>query len=260
MTCERLLTSMNPFVFLHMSRLWKWFRTERTFVRPLASVNPLVSLHIPRLRKWFSTDRTFEWFFTGVNSFVALHIPRLWKWLRVERTFERLFTSVNLFVSLHSSQRWKWSFTLVHLWYRRFFSKNCEILWNKNSTLKNNWNTENDLNKSKAISNNNETGAMAKKLQISSERGTFLGGSADEELQKRDFNENKQDNPETCICLRPLKLILCPVCGYTTTGRLRKTCQVHPKDLYLLDVDACPRCKETNKCVFVEYDLTEGFK
>jgi hypothetical protein len=76
----------------------------------------------------------------------------------------------------------------------------------------------------------------------------------DVELPKRDCPE------KMCICLRPLKLILCPVCGYTTTGRLRKTCQVHPKAVYLLDVDACPRCKETNNHVFMEYDLPQGFK
>jgi len=76
----------------------------------------------------------------------------------------------------------------------------------------------------------------------------------DEELPQRDCPE------KMCICLRPLKLILCPACGYTTTGRLRKTCQVHPKAVYLLDVDTCPRCKETNNHVFMEYDLPEGFK
>jgi len=71
---------------------------------------------------------------------------------------------------------------------------------------------------------------------------------------------NGDSREKMCICLRPVKLILCPVCGYTTTGRLRKTCQVHPKAVYLLDVDTCPRCKETNNHVFMEYDLPEGFK
>jgi len=72
-------------------------------------------------------------------------------------------------------------------------------------------------------------------------------------------NELLQDQNSSCICLRPLKLILCPVCANTTTGRIRKTCQVHPKALYLLDIEACPRCKE-NKFILKEYDLPEGFK
>jgi len=68
-----------------------------------------------------------------------------------------------------------------------------------------------------------------------------------------------REQNSSCICLRPLKLILCPVCANTTTGRIRKTCQVHPKALYLLDIEACPRCKE-NKFILKEYELPEGFK
>jgi len=68
-----------------------------------------------------------------------------------------------------------------------------------------------------------------------------------------------QNQSSCCICLRPLKLILCPVCSNTTTGRISKTCQVHPKAVYLLDIEACPRCKE-NKFILKEYELPEGFK
>jgi len=83
-----------------------------------------------------------------------------------------------------------------------------------------------------------------------------------DEAKKGDADIEKellQDQNSSCICLRPLKLILCPVCANTTTGRIRKTCQVHPKALYLLDIEACPRCKE-NKFILKEYELPEGFK
>ena len=34
--------------------------------------------------------------------------------------------------------------------------------------------------------------------------------------------------------------------------------KVHPAALYLLDIEACPRCKET-KFVLKEYELPDGF-
>jgi len=82
--------------------------------------------------------------------------------------------------------------------------------------------------------------------------------SPDDGAKKGEADIEKNHN-SSCICLRPLKLILCPVCANTTTGRIRKTCQVHPKALYLLDIEACPRCKE-NKFILKEYELPEGFK
>jgi len=79
--------------------------------------------------------------------------------------------------------------------------------------------------------------------------------SPEDEARKQEAYFEREDS--LCICLRPLKLILCRVCSNTTTGRLRNTCQVHPKALYLLDIEACPRCKETK---MKEYELPEGFK
>jgi len=44
-----------------------------------------------------------------------------------------------------------------------------------------------------------------------------------------------------CICFRPLKRVMCCVCGYMIMeGRVRKMCALHPREIYLLDVTACP--------------------
>jgi len=56
-----------------------------------------------------------------------------------------------------------------------------------------------------------------------------------------------------CICLRPLKMILC-VCSNWFVGRVRTICPVHPQDLYLLDVDSCKKC---NHPFLKEYDMDE---
>jgi len=56
-----------------------------------------------------------------------------------------------------------------------------------------------------------------------------------------------------CICLRPLKMILC-VCSNWFVGRVRTICPVHPQDLYLLDVDSCKQC---NNLFLKEYDMVQ---
>jgi len=53
----------------------------------------------------------------------------------------------------------------------------------------------------------------------------------------------RRPNFNTCVCLRPLKIILCTNCEYEFAGRIRKTCKPHPNDNYELDVVICPKCK-----------------
>lgn len=56
-----------------------------------------------------------------------------------------------------------------------------------------------------------------------------------------------------CICLRPLKMILC-ICGNWFIGRVRTICPDHPQDELLLDVYACSQC---NNLSFEEYDMAK---
>jgi len=49
-----------------------------------------------------------------------------------------------------------------------------------------------------------------------------------------------------CICKRDLKRIMCKVCGHHLVGRIRQLCTVHPRDVFLLDINECPVCKAPN--------------
>jgi len=65
---------------------------------------------------------------------------------------------------------------------------------------------------------------------------------------------------ENCICLRPLKRVMCCVCGYYMEGRLRKLCNVHPRDVYLHDVTECPECGVGNdKNYLKEYEFPKSY-
>jgi len=147
--------------------------------------------------------------------------------------------------------------------------KKTDVSLNDNSVLNNNKILAIPItNKPKEISTWNEKEAAIKpspltwKAPVMFQRGSTPEDEAimQELIRERNVLQNDEPDEDSCICVRPLKLILCPVCSYTTTGRLRKTCQVHPKDVYLLDLAACPRCKETNKFILKEYDLPKGFK
>jgi len=63
-----------------------------------------------------------------------------------------------------------------------------------------------------------------------------------------------------CVCLRPMKLVLCKVCGETFCGRVSLECMVHPRDLYLQDLKECKGCKQSNKNALKEFDLPEGME
>ncbi|XP_078039909.1 uncharacterized protein LOC144471592 [Augochlora pura] len=49
--------------------------------------------------------------------------------------------------------------------------------------------------------------------------------------------------PDKCLCNRPHSYVLCNVCGYLTTGRVRYFCPVHPQTIFLLDIAQCPQCR-----------------
>ena len=61
-----------------------------------------------------------------------------------------------------------------------------------------------------------------------------------------------------CICLRPLKLVMCEVCGETFRARVSLVCSRHPRAIYLQDVKECKGCKQTNKQALKEFDLPLG--
>ena len=65
---------------------------------------------------------------------------------------------------------------------------------------------------------------------------------------------------ENCVCFRPLKLVMCEVCGETFVGRVSLECRVHPRALYLQDVKECKGCKQNNKKALKEYDLPQGME
>eukprot|EP00092_Neocalanus_flemingeri_P032939 GFUD01035821.1.p1 GENE.GFUD01035821.1~~GFUD01035821.1.p1 ORF type:complete len:283 (+),score=81.87 GFUD01035821.1:76-924(+) len=63
-----------------------------------------------------------------------------------------------------------------------------------------------------------------------------------------------------CICFRPLKLVMCEVCGETFRARLSLVCFMHPRAIYLQDVKECKGCKQNNKQALKEYDLPPGME
>jgi len=63
-----------------------------------------------------------------------------------------------------------------------------------------------------------------------------------------------------CVCFRPLKLVMCEVCGETFRGRVSLACHLHPRALYLQDVKECKGCKQGNKEALKEFDLPPGME
>jgi len=75
-------------------------------------------------------------------------------------------------------------------------------------------------------------------------------------------NKTFAPSPEVqgCVCLRPLKLVMCEVCGETFCGRVSLECRVHPRALYLQDLKECKGCKQNNKEALKEFDLPQGME
>jgi hypothetical protein len=62
----------------------------------------------------------------------------------------------------------------------------------------------------------------------------------------------------TCICNRPMQLVMCQHCGETFEGRVKMICPSHPSVTYLLDVVACRGCKMDNVEDLREFPITKG--
>lgn len=60
-----------------------------------------------------------------------------------------------------------------------------------------------------------------------------------------------------CICLRPLKRIVCRGCGYYIVGRVQKHCEAHPMETYVMDITCCPQCKA---CPIYLYEALDSKK
>ncbi|CAK1542150.1 unnamed protein product [Leptosia nina] len=45
-----------------------------------------------------------------------------------------------------------------------------------------------------------------------------------------------------CSCRRDKAIVFCRVCGFHCHGRIRLTCEQHPRVTFLLDLSECPRC------------------
>ena len=62
------------------------------------------------------------------------------------------------------------------------------------------------------------------------------------------------------LCDRPIKLVLCKLCGNTTTGRIAAPCPAHPRRLFLQDLTKCPACENADLDNLKEFELPEGMK
>jgi len=63
-----------------------------------------------------------------------------------------------------------------------------------------------------------------------------------------------------CVCDRPLKLVMCRLCGETFRGRLRLVCPRHPGQIFLQDVTACRGCSQADTQQMQEFDLPAGME
>jgi len=98
----------------------------------------------------------------------------------------------------------------------------------------------------------NTTGRMARNIEMPYQDNNRAGLT----------NKTFAPSPEVqgCVCLRPLKLVMCEVCGETFCGRVSLECKVHPRALYLQDLKECKGCKQNNKEALKEFDLPQGME
>jgi len=85
--------------------------------------------------------------------------------------------------------------------------------------------------------------------------GKMEAGKAEEGVAQGDRAGGELEQKYECLCLRSMKLILCRECGGNFQGRLSRTCPVHPRAAYLLDVRACIYCMHTDLGKLQEYNL-----
>ena len=75
-----------------------------------------------------------------------------------------------------------------------------------------------------------------------------------------DSNPQLKDSESSCLCFRPMKLILCGSCGKTFPGRLRVHCPAHPEALNLQDESVCWGCKPSDLTQLMEFELPAGME
>jgi len=78
-------------------------------------------------------------------------------------------------------------------------------------------------------------------------------------------DKRPSEGAEGCNCLRDMTRIFCESCGHVDEGRLRKTCPLHPRDVYLYDITHCNRCRRVYipngpKPRLMEFPLPPGHK
>ena len=70
--------------------------------------------------------------------------------------------------------------------------------------------------------------------------------------------QSAETNLAECICERPMKLVMCILCGFTKPGRVSFQCQFHPRAFFLSDFKECPACKSGGIAKLKEFDLPPG--
>jgi len=63
-----------------------------------------------------------------------------------------------------------------------------------------------------------------------------------------------------CQCTRPLRLVLCSLCGHTEAGRVSVMCDPHPRAVFPQDLVTCSACKRGGVTFLKEFDLPSGMK
>jgi len=118
-------------------------------------------------------------------------------------------------------------------------------------------NTDGDENKSHQDDDNNNTEENKARPDDDNNNKTWIAPLLykSSSVPSSPAENKSSDVGNDCICERKVKLVLCSLCGESFTGRVRKKCQKHPHDLFLLDVDNCPQCKESNVFSLKEFEL-----
>jgi len=63
-----------------------------------------------------------------------------------------------------------------------------------------------------------------------------------------------------CQCTRPLRLVLCSLCGHTQAGRVSVMCRLHPRAVFSQDLVTCSACKRGGVTFLKEFDLPGGME
>ena len=60
-----------------------------------------------------------------------------------------------------------------------------------------------------------------------------------------------------CACARPVRLVLCSLCGHTEAGRVSVKCGLHPRAVFLQDMVTCSACKRGGVTFLKEWGMEE---